>query len=420
MSGKRADISTIRKYLAGELDARAMHQLEREAQDDPFLMEAIEGYASKSTDHQEQLHNLQNRLQQRIHQQKVRRLPARWLMAAASVLVLLGVAYLFWPIRQHSNVNAPMAALTLKTPALEPKSRTFKKSIVHEQLAATPHPSVADKSAQQVSQAVPVPASAMATVTNVAPTAVAAKSHQTDTLTTRIATIQAKQADSVNTPALMAVAKKENPVIANVPVSAMARARTTAVMAVPHTKVNGIVSDETGHSLSGVGVTGKGKSEIVKTDSKGRFSIPANEGDILVFTAPGFKNEEVKGTVSDSLNVILKAESKSLSEMVAIDFGRPAAAPVVKEAHPQVGWDNYNQYLKTYAFITQGKPGTVRLSFTVEANGQLSNMKVVKSLSAEADQIAIHLVKDGPAWVPDVSGKAKTVNLKVAFSLQQK
>jgi len=42
---KQTDISQqIRKYLNGELDARAMHQLEKEAQNDPFLMEALEGY----------------------------------------------------------------------------------------------------------------------------------------------------------------------------------------------------------------------------------------------------------------------------------------------------------------------------------------------------------------------------------------
>ena len=38
---KKNDILQIRKYLNGELNARAMHQLERRAQDDPFLMDAM-------------------------------------------------------------------------------------------------------------------------------------------------------------------------------------------------------------------------------------------------------------------------------------------------------------------------------------------------------------------------------------------
>ena len=43
MSKHRDDIMQIKKYLAGQLDARAMHQLERRALDDPFLADALEG-----------------------------------------------------------------------------------------------------------------------------------------------------------------------------------------------------------------------------------------------------------------------------------------------------------------------------------------------------------------------------------------
>ena len=37
------DISQIKKYLEGKLDARSRYELERRAQDDPFLMDALEG-----------------------------------------------------------------------------------------------------------------------------------------------------------------------------------------------------------------------------------------------------------------------------------------------------------------------------------------------------------------------------------------
>ena len=41
---REKDILQIRKYLNGELDAAAMHELERRALDDPFLADAIEGF----------------------------------------------------------------------------------------------------------------------------------------------------------------------------------------------------------------------------------------------------------------------------------------------------------------------------------------------------------------------------------------
>ena len=38
------DILQIRKYLNGELNTRAMHELERRALDDPFLADSLEGF----------------------------------------------------------------------------------------------------------------------------------------------------------------------------------------------------------------------------------------------------------------------------------------------------------------------------------------------------------------------------------------
>jgi len=50
VSKKETDILLIRKYLNGELDARAMHELERRSLDDPFLMEAMQGYEQTEGD----------------------------------------------------------------------------------------------------------------------------------------------------------------------------------------------------------------------------------------------------------------------------------------------------------------------------------------------------------------------------------
>src|SRR5688572_26724650 len=93
----------IRKYLAGELDDRAMHALERQALDDPFLAEALEGYAAHEPDQSAQLADLQQRLEQRVAQSekgKLRLLYYRWASAAA-ILVILGLSFL-WINRQES------------------------------------------------------------------------------------------------------------------------------------------------------------------------------------------------------------------------------------------------------------------------------------------------------------------------------
>ena len=48
--------------------------------------------------------------------------------------------------------------------------------------------------------------------------------------------------------------------------------------------------------------------------------------------------------------------------------------------------------------------GTVRIKFIVEADGKLSNLKVVRGMRPNYDSEALRIVCDGPAWQPGVSG----------------
>ncbi len=48
--------------------------------------------------------------------------------------------------------------------------------------------------------------------------------------------------------------------------------------------------------------------------------------------------------------------------------------------------------------------GSVRVRFTVEADGKLSNLRVVRSMRPDYDAEALRIVCDGPAWRPGVSG----------------
>lgn len=89
MDGKY-NIEQIRKYLNGELDARAMYELERQAHADPFLWDIIKGMEKSDDDHQ--LSVLDKLITQRV-QKDEKRVISLWkpLSIAASVLIALGV-----------------------------------------------------------------------------------------------------------------------------------------------------------------------------------------------------------------------------------------------------------------------------------------------------------------------------------------
>lgn len=395
-----------------------MHRLEREAQNDPFLMDAIDGYSLQDTGQQPQLDELQRRLQQRVNKGKVYQLPYRMaIAAAASVLVILSVAYLLWPSGRRAPV-IQVAAVIPKTQAPPTGHDTLLKPGNEEQLATNTAAGKPPREEQIAQAAAPLPSNAPPSLMAVTTTP-AADAKKPDTATNAASGYQPKPNDSLNTVMTLAAAKQPATVNANPANPQPVKMMRAAVMAKPATKINGIISDETGHPLAGASITEKGKSDGVKTDSKGKFSLPGQDGELLSITYPGYENKEVKGEISDSLNIILRPADKSISEMVAIGFGQTLAAKKIKAAHPQIGWANYNSYLKGRAIIADGKPGTVRLSFTVDGKGQLGDFIIKKALSPAADEMAISMVKSGPPWAPDVSGATKTISLKIEFKLQQ-
>lgn len=114
------NIIRIQQYLKGELTPEEMNQLERQALEDPFLNDAIEGYAVKGVSHTK-LTLLQQRLQDRIAQQPQER--SRMLfnsqrlgIAAVACLLFILSCVLFWMINTRDTTkNQGQVALELNT-----------------------------------------------------------------------------------------------------------------------------------------------------------------------------------------------------------------------------------------------------------------------------------------------------------------
>jgi hypothetical protein len=109
VSTNKADIQQIQKYLKGELDAKAMHALEKQAQSDPFLMDAIEGYQNTATDQQANFEDIKARFGSRIEQDTKRIIPLwRYLTIAASVLLIISFGIL-WLKPKHAESPVALA-----------------------------------------------------------------------------------------------------------------------------------------------------------------------------------------------------------------------------------------------------------------------------------------------------------------------
>lgn len=86
--------------------------------------------------------------------------------------------------------------------------------------------------------------------------------------------------------------------------------------------VKGKVTDETGQALPGVNILAKGTTNGTVTDVDGNYTITLSEGNsTLVFSFIGYAQQEISVDSKSSIDVELKADITSLSEVVVVGYG---------------------------------------------------------------------------------------------------
>ena len=83
--------------------------------------------------------------------------------------------------------------------------------------------------------------------------------------------------------------------------------------------VTGKVTDSTGASIPGASVKVKGTKTGVSADALGQFKLSVDPGAVLIISATGFLEQQI--TASENIQVNLKSDSRSLSEVVVTALG---------------------------------------------------------------------------------------------------
>src|SRR5450631_410839 len=110
----------LRKYLNGELTAQEMQALEKDALEDPFLSDVIDGLeeASKhSPSFESDVADLQRRIAERVREQKRKRnivfMFPRW-QVAASILILAAMTTLTFTLIKHNSTQKTISSVNKK------------------------------------------------------------------------------------------------------------------------------------------------------------------------------------------------------------------------------------------------------------------------------------------------------------------
>lgn len=86
--------------------------------------------------------------------------------------------------------------------------------------------------------------------------------------------------------------------------------------------ISGTITDESGKPLVGVSVLVKGSSRGTTTNSKGEYTIDAEENDVLVFSYVGYEPQEFKVGGNSSYSISLASVKKDLETVVVIGYGQ--------------------------------------------------------------------------------------------------
>jgi TonB-dependent starch-binding outer membrane protein SusC len=88
------------------------------------------------------------------------------------------------------------------------------------------------------------------------------------------------------------------------------------------TQISGTVRDSSGHPMAGITVTVKGKNTVTSTKTNGSFAIPAEKGDVLVFSGISLDEQEVTLSGTAPVNVTMRSAAQLMTDIVVVGYGK--------------------------------------------------------------------------------------------------
>lgn len=349
MKNNWPDNLTIQQYLEGSLDKKLMHELERKALEDPFLADALEGYAQISrTDHG--LSILQRQLHERImHQQENKKVFdlswQRLSIAAAAAVMFIAAGILFWMNSQVSEQKLAGNQSPVEVNVTPIDKLTQDEATVEGAAKKPEQVKIAEVKALNSAKYAPRP------------------------------TVKSKAEFSYDNPARLntGLISKSDTFFPN----KNARVPANVIMAARSGKVDGIAMSDSLAASALNPVTRQALSEVAIS----RFAADSQQ--------KAYRANGVEAYKKDIQENYFKATPAG---------GWEAYRTYLKES-----------IARTASSLQQ--KGKVIIEFKVNQVGSLTDFKVLKGLSASADSMALQLIKSGPGWktAPDV----KVADLKI-------
>lgn len=157
--------------------------------------------------------------------------------------------------------------------------------------------------------------------------------------------------------------------------------------------IHGLVTDEEGNSLPGVSIVVKGMFYGIVSDIDGRYSLEIpGDTETIVFHYVGMQTQEVQILARDEINVVLKAETFDVDEVIVSALGIKRSEKSLTYATQTISGEELTRG-REYNYVTSLTGKISGIEITRSAAGAGGSTKVIlrgnKSLSTTSEPLFV-------------------------------
>ena len=366
-------------YIQGTKHGKEANRLEREAMENPFLQDALDGFDAVQDDHIQAIRQLENKLASSL-QPKKRPSSFRWwaLSIAACAILFFGIEIV---MHQDETTSTEIAGSHVKSaakPALKQTPPEIAQNTTQKSLKSTVHK-------------------------NTTAVSVLAKSAQVSDV----------QGFTENNTAIM----KDVEVAEEAPLKSQVSTVSEDVLnnktdiadikSISKDKVAGKIIDEKGEPIIGATIRIRGSNTATISDTNGKFELPAprSENQKLEAASIGYNKQEVP--VSTDSNIIrLQPSDLALNEVVVVGYGTrkmksmTGAVSSTGKATSRFSEREFQEFVKKNKrpVKCENNSGSLKVSFTVGKSGKLRGLILQEPVCKEAENELKRLMNMSPRW----------------------
>jgi hypothetical protein len=384
--------SDIERYHSGKMSPQERHALEKAALDDPFLADALEGYAFTSTPTAD-VAKIQSRLNEKLDQKKV--IPIfqryRWLSVAALFIIIAGTGWLVYNISEKGN--QPSVAIQKEKESVEDSNYVMPG----QQTSIDSGTSITTSIDKKIN-----------------------KKQQSNTSTENKTPINSGLANEQIPEGLVVSNAVSNQ--SNAYYKKESNLNSERRLSAPQNQIGG--NNGRFNNIQRVDISRNNNASTVQRENDiASNNVSRTEG--YNYNTAGQPAARVRAMQQDDtvkhFDIVLRPlpkDSQPAMQEVVVGYGAQKKSidkypkVTIDTLEPDEGYVKFDDYVINNLKMpeelrTKTLSGEVQLAFDVDQNGQPVNITVVKSLCEKCDEEAIRLLKEGPKWKKKKDKKGK-------------